>query len=577
MEWSADFETITDRNDCRVWAWSACELPNPANIEFGNSIDGFMRFLETHPGDTFFFHNLAFDGEFIISWLLNNGFDCVDSKRPLTREFTCLISEQGKFYSMQICFSRERKRNRGKVAQVELRDSLKKLPMPVAAVAKAFDLPILKGEIDYDAYRPVGHVMTDEERAYITNDVQIVAMALQHQIGEGLAKLTAGADAFNWYKESMPASTWKKKFPILDEATDAELRKSYKGGWTYADPRFQADDDHPDRCQGEGCVFDVNSMYPYVMHERPLPVGYPVMFEGEYEPDPDYPLYVQNLTVTATLKPNHLPTIQVKRNPFYKETEYLSELDEPTDLCLTSVDLALMLDHYDVTVWHWGGGYKFRQQTGLFSEYIDYWMEVKANSKGGKRQLAKLMLNSLYGKFGTNPDVTGKYPYLREDGAVGYKVGEQKTRDPVYVPIACFVTAWARDRIIRSAQAVYPRFMYADTDSLHLIGREVPKGLEVHESRLGWWKHESDFDKAKYVRAKTYMERIVAEGERIDGEYVMKQVEPYVDVKCAGLPADLKKEATFDNFRRGFRVFGKLRPVHCKGGIVLEPTWFTLT
>ena len=54
------------------------------------------------------------------------------------------------------------------------------------------------------------------------------------------------------------------------------------------------------------------------------------------------------------------------------------------------------------------------------------------------------MLNSLYGKFATNPDITPKLPYLKEDGSVGYRLGEKETRDPVYTPMGCFITAWAR-------------------------------------------------------------------------------------------------------------------------------------
>ena len=45
-------------------------------------------------------------------------------------------------------------------------------------------------------------------------------------------------------------------------------------------------------------------------------------------------------------------------------------------------------------------GYKFKAIKGLFNNYIDYWMNEKINAgkegNGAKRQIAKLMLNSLY-------------------------------------------------------------------------------------------------------------------------------------------------------------------------------------
>jgi hypothetical protein len=63
----------------------------------------------------------------------------------------------------------------------------------------------------------------------------------------------------------------------------------------------------------------------------------------------------------------------------------------------------LFLEHYKVYNLEYICGYMFKKCTGIFNPYIDHWMEIKANSEGGTRQLAKLMLNSLYGKFATNP------------------------------------------------------------------------------------------------------------------------------------------------------------------------------
>ena len=57
-------------------------------------------------------------------------------------------------------------------------------------------------------------------------------------------------------------------------------------------------------------------------------------------------------------------------------------------------------------------GWMFRGKVGMFKDYIDKWMYVKTHEKGAKKLLAKLMLNNLYGKFATNPDVTGKVPSL---------------------------------------------------------------------------------------------------------------------------------------------------------------------
>lgn len=570
MDYMADFETTTDENDCRVWAWAICEIDNPANINYGNDIESFMTFCESH-GGVYYFHNLQFDGEFILHHLLKSGYELSDTLA--SRTFKTLISAMGKFYQLEVCFSKQGKK---KMKKAVFKDSLKKLPMPVSRIAKAFNLPISKLEIDYNEYREIGHQLTDQEKDYITNDVVIVASALHHQFEQGLDRLTVGSDALASYK-AIVGDKWGELFPEIHIEMDANIRRAYKGGFTYANPAFQSDVNHSELIQGAGSVYDVNSLYPDVMYNRPLPVGKPVYFRGEYQENGLYPLYIQYLTCSCKLKKNHIPTLQIKRNPFFCETEYIADTGGAVDLAMTNIDLDLLLEHYNVTVLSYNGGYMFKQVTGIFRDYIDYWMAVKEANTGGLRQLAKLMLNSLYGKFATNPDVTPKLPYLKEDGSVGYRLGEKDTRKPVYTPIGCFITAWARHKTISAAQNVYDRFMYADTDSIHVLGAEPVEGLEVHPTHLGAWKHEANFTRAKYIRAKTYMEEVYQVGDMVDGLYTMVDVEPYLDVKCAGLPAELKSLVTFENFKPGLQLFGKLRPKHVPGGIVLVPTTFTLT
>lgn len=572
MNFTADFETTTDPEDCRVWAWATCTIDEETTVTIGNDIETFLLFLEMHSGSNFWFHNLAFDGEFIINHLQHEGWEHVEVFSG-SRQFKTLISNMGKFYQIELCFKHMGKK---KHISVKLKDSLKKLTMSVDSVARAFGLPISKLALDYEAPRPVGHVLTDEERDYITNDVRIMAMALHQDFGNGLTRLTTGADALASYRDGVGSARWKKLFPVIPVAMDAAIRRAYRGGWTYANPRYTADELHPDRLVGAGSVYDKNSMYPSVMYNEALPVGIPTYFRGEYVFDRYYPLYIQYLTCSLKLKPDHLPTVQIKGNPFYKATEYITETEGFVDLALTNIDLELLEEHYDVEVMSWNGGYMFRAMRGMFRDYIDYWMAIKETATGGARLRAKLMLNALYGKFATNPDVTPKVPYLKDDGATGYRLGDPDTRNPVYTPMGVFITAYARKDIITNCQGIYDRFLYADTDSIHCLGTEPLQLDAVHPTRLGAWKHESDFRRAKYLRSKTYMEEISALGKMRDGEYIMEEVVPYLDVKCCGCPENLRGSMNFDNFKRGLSVFGKLRPRHVKGGIVLEKTMFTI-
>ena len=556
MRISADFETTVDPSDVRVWASCAVDIDTLETVFIGNSIESFFDWLSTK-NTVCYFHNLKFDGEFILSYLQRNGFKY--SEESKTKTFKTLITDGGVFYSIEVIFEKLNK----KYKKVVFYDSLKKLPFKVATISKAFNLPDEKLVIDYKAPRPIGHELTEEERRYIVNDCRIVANALQIQFAEGLKKMTNASDALAHFKDGITLNHFEKYFPVFPVELDAFIRKAYKGGYVYLIPR------HKNARGIKGVTFDVNSLYPSVMYEKMLPYGYPIYFEGEPETTDDYPLFIVHLKCRFKVKPDHLPTIQLKNNRAYVETEYLTSsvvrmgntyIDEPVDLTLTNVDLDLFLDHYDVSDLTYVTGLKFRGRRGLFKEYIDYWGHIKETTTGAKRQLAKLMLNSLYGKFATNPNARKKIPFLDEDEIVRYKLDDPEERDPVYTAMGCFITAYAREKTIRSGQSVYDRFIYADTDSLHLVGYEIPDNLDVHPTRLGAWKHEGTFTDSMFIRAKTYMET----------------TEDGTKVTCAGMPDNVKAQVTYDNFKSGSTFEGKLVPKRCKGGVVLVDTTFTI-
>ena len=61
-KYTADFETTTDKDDCRVWAWGVCDIANPSTFIYGNTIDTFIDFMKDSNNSVFYFHNLKFDG-----------------------------------------------------------------------------------------------------------------------------------------------------------------------------------------------------------------------------------------------------------------------------------------------------------------------------------------------------------------------------------------------------------------------------------------------------------------------------------------------------------------------------------
>lgn len=574
-KFTADFETNVSETDCRVWAYALCEIGNTDNFIYGNNIEDFIKWCANKKENyVLYFHNLKFDGEYIFSYLLENGYACIkDKKERDDKTFTTLISDTGQFYSIEIFFETKNPKH---INKVTIYDSLKILNFSVDMIAKDFNLPIRKLEIDYKQIREIGHILTDKEIDYIRNDVEIMARALKIMFDENLTKMTIGSDALNNYKEIN--KNFKKYFPILPYKIDKDIRKSYKGGFTYLNDCFK------EKETGAGIVLDVNSLYPSVMMYEKLPFGDPVFFNGRYEKDTLYPLYVQTISCIFDIKDGMIPTIQIKNNMSFLPNEYVkSSNGDIVTLTLTNIDLELFFEHYNVTELTYHSGWKFKAIKGLFSTYIDYWSQRKIQAKKDNNtalyRIAKLMLNSLYGKFGLNPDVRGKYPYLNEDGIVKYALYDAEIRDSIYIPVASFITSYARKKTITTSQIIkdysikkYKKdlYVYSDTDSIHCLfedDTELKDIIEIDDYKLGAWKEESKFKRGKYLRQKCYIELGFDEK---------------MNVTVAGLPKKLGNLITFENFNVGFTTENidtdnkKLTYKHVKGGVMLVDTEFSI-
>src|SRR6185312_16228 len=202
-------------------------------------------------------------------------------------------------------------------------------------------------------------------------------------------------------KDIISTKVFDKYFPVMSLELDSNLRLAYRGGFTWLNDRFAGKE------IGEGMVFDVNSLYPSQMYEKPLPYGMPIYYDGKYEHDEHYPLFIQHIRCEFELKEGYIPTIQIKRNLAFRQNEYLkSSNGDIVDLYVTNVDLELIQEHYELYDLEFLSGWKFKSGTGLFNQFIDKWTYIKTHEQGAVKLLAKLMLNSLYGKFATNPNIT---------------------------------------------------------------------------------------------------------------------------------------------------------------------------
>lgn len=158
-----------------------------------------------------------------------------------------------------------------------------------------------------------------------------------------------------------------------------------------------------------------------------------------------------------------------------------------------------------------------------------------------------------------------------DDDIIHYRLSEKEQKKGIYLPIGSFITAYAREKTIRTSQAIkeysiqkYGKdmYIYSDTDSIHTLLpiEELVKFCEIDNIKLGAWKHEATFSKARFIRQKTYIE----------------EIEGNIEITCSGMPKQCYNYVTWKNFKSGFTCGGKLTFKHVKGGVILTETEFTI-
>lgn len=615
LKMMGDFETTVYEGQDHTEVWASALVPikpyvkgndnySDKDVTVLNSIEATFEYLTNLKRNVrLYYHNLKFDGEFWLSWLRSDKrfiqeYDDVHKmfkSRKETRKlgYTYSISDMGQWYEITI------KTKYGKVIQIW--DSLKLLPFSVKKLGADFETKHRKLSMEYVGERHAGGTITPEEKKYISNDVLVVAEALSFMFSQGHDKITIGACCMHEFKLTVgDRKDYEALYPNLSAINlkedeygsinaDAYCRRAYRGGWCYVRK------DKAGKIYTNGCVADVNSLYPSVMHSISgceYPYGSPHFWKGEIPGDAKkkHRLYFVRFRCRFKIKEGFLPFVQIKGTWKYKGNEMLETSDlyldgkyynkyrdtdgkiksAEVELTMTSTDFELFNKHYDIYDLKILDGCWFYSMAGMFDDYIDTYRELKMRSKGAMRQLAKLFLNNLYGKLATSMNDSFKLAYIGEDGALHYKIVDSRDKTPGYIAAGAFITSNARAFTITAAQKNYEHFIYADTDSIHCdceAGNLV--GVPIDDVKFCHWKIENTWDKAIFARQKTYIE---CEGD----DYL---------IKCAGMPANCKAKIkeklkngtmTLDDFRSGLTVDGKLMPKHIKGGIVLMPTTFAI-
>jgi len=341
----------------------------------------------------------------------------------------------------------------------------------VADIGKAFGIPKLK--LDYE------NPDFGEAVIYCKRDVEIITKAMLAWIGFckendlGHFGLTAPKQSFNAFRHLF----MKHKIYIHDNERAVNLeRESYFGGRTEA---FFIGS-----LKGKKVVtLDVNSMYPAVMRCEKYPTKL-VTIRRDLSPE-GLEFSLKNYLVCARVRVrirNPCLPCRVKGRLIFPVGEFVTTLPTP--------------------------------EVQLFVEFF-YQARLQAKSEGNKSKdlLFKLIMNSLYGKFGQKSGIWEIVDYTDSDevfyeriyslsegkwitrkqfaGVVIEKVDEKESYNS-FTAIASHVTGYARRKLFEYIlKAGFENVYYCDTDSLFVneCGLENLKDY-LNDRDLGYLKYE---------------------------------------------------------------------------------------
>jgi hypothetical protein len=380
-----------------------------------------------------------------------------------------------------------------------LRDSFAILPVPLASFEKR--------TIDYSKMeRRVREKHKAEILEYLGVDCTSLFRLVSGFVGKFGFKITIGSAALSALQREHPQQFIHE--PEKAEAHDVRFRPFYYGG------RVQAFASGIVKAPFK--VYDINSSYPNVMEKYTHPHG------SNY-------LEVVNPQIT---RDGSLARFSKDRPFFIEFTGTATELpwkDKRGGLHFTEHTGTFTVPSHEFKVAHAAGLVKIHsiqrvlvpQGTQNFSAFVAFWNATKIEAEKAKdaamRLFAKLLLNSAYGKFATNPrkfmewhiETLGEWNRPEGDGWTvdtmtdDYRLWckpvptESGWRD---VAIAASITSAARAELLKAilrAQGL----AYVDTDSLICTRLS---GMRMHATELGAWKTEAEGDRLAIGGKKLY-------------------------------------------------------------------------
>lgn len=544
----ADFETTQPTKDdmsVEVYLW--CML-NSEDEFVGRDIQSFMRLCEVLDG-VIYFHNLKFDFSYIQYYLIENNIKYE------------LLEKKGTIYSV-------------KFYGVELRDSMNFLPMTLKEVGENYCDVYKKSSIEHIALK--GHIATDEEIDYCINDCRVLQEGLENYLNtlvdvlynagsfeaskKVFKKLTNSGIAFESFKE---LSDFEKLCPKTTANEYENFSKAYKGGYVYSKPTGIEKDVQ---------MIDCNSMYPYIYSTIEMPFGNGVRCSN-LEDCKKFGFYIIKILCKYELKPGYISIIGGGVGKYGGTLYKSSSNGEYEELTICNIDFDLINKFYDIEfdfIW----GYGFNTKKNFFKDYCDIFLKVKNENKGIKRNVAKVMLNSPYGKTAMN-GLSEIKRYFIEDNQVKSEVVGYQLQDEIfqYLPIAIQITAGARRLLLTTANEIgFDNVFYMDTDSIKF--RNVPHNIKFDPNILGAWKDEGRCALFKTISPKKYVYYYYDEDKK---KYLIKYTcagfskQVLTEEMQHGLEVDYSTAYTLmTKFDKGLEL-SCLQSVKVKGGRALLP------
>jgi hypothetical protein len=399
-------------------------------------------------------------------------------------------------------------------------DSSALLPFSLAKLTESFGVECKKGSFDFDKWD--GQI-TQELLDYLEDDCKGLYQVLEAFYKWPLIKfagasVTMASQAMKVFRTFMKEELWP-----LPRHADAFIRQGYFGGRTEIfKPYFE---------QKKGGLpllpFDANSLYPAVMRENEFPGNFDCFsfkydgskmgfFEAEVEVPHD--MYVPPLgtmfavpTMTEHWKKGKKSEKMVATEKFIFPTGKFSGIWSTAEL-----EYAKTLG---VKVLKTGRGCYLKNAGYLFKEFIDTLYEMRMQAQkicdGVGDVLTKLLMNSLYGKFGIvlerelltiDRGQSGVIPDIEiKKGKKSIRLCKTETKLNTFsnVGISAWVTSLSRIKMHKFYMECERELWYTDTDSLYTTKRFTDS------TELGFlkWEGKTVIPQAAFLLPKTYMLR----------------------------------------------------------------------